>query len=141
MIHTIYTTGADIHVMERPNGAWTIQQGRSHVLITAEDARRLAQVLEQVALANDGGETVGPIVQKPPIMRYRSPVTSREILDYVNSRRETVAADVVEQFGLSPEAAAKQLQRLYDARFVGKPQHGVYSPLKASETDVFDGMG
>lgn len=139
-MYTVSTTGADIHVLERPNGAWTIQQGRSHVLVTREDARQLSNILHQLSGAWDGGEPIGPVVQKPPIVRYRNPVTSKEILDFVNSRAETRAGDLVEQFDLTPEAAAKQLQRLYEATFIAKPRHGVYTPLTAFEGDLFTDM-
>lgn len=140
MIHTITTRGADIHVMERPNGGWTIQQGRSHVLVTTDDARQLSHILQLLLSPTNGGQAVGPASRKPPIVRYRSPVTSQQVLDFVNAQPNTVAADLVEHFALTYEAAAKHLQRLYEQRLIRKPEHGVYAPLTAAQTDLLDGM-
>lgn len=141
-VTTIPTGGSDIHLIPRPNGGWTVQQGKSRVYVTNGEARLLVQAFKNLlAPRAPGGEEIGPITCKPPIIRYRSPVTSEEILDYVNSRPDTVAADLVDQFDLSHEAAAKHLQRLYEQRLVRKPQHGIYAPLTAPQADVLDGMG
>lgn len=49
MARTIRTLGADIRVTERPGGGCTIQQGRSHVLLTGAEAEQLAATLTQFA--------------------------------------------------------------------------------------------
>jgi hypothetical protein len=66
----ISTGGTDIHVIERPNGGWVIQQGRSHVLVTPDEARQLSSILNNLATAPHGGQAVGPVKAKPPIIRY-----------------------------------------------------------------------
>ena len=67
--------------------------------------------------------------------------SSSEILSFINSRRQTGVNDLVEQFALSYDAAAKHLQRLHESALIRRSQHGVYSPLNGPQTDLFDGLG
>lgn len=64
-------------------------------------------------------------------------IASRQVLDYVESRPETVTDDLVSEFGLTHDAATKHLQRLYEAALVRRPQHGVYAPLISPVTDLY----
>jgi hypothetical protein len=41
----IETNGSDIFIMERPYGGLTVQQGRSHLLLTHAEALELATAL------------------------------------------------------------------------------------------------
>jgi hypothetical protein len=42
---TINTSGADIHILDRPGGGYVIRQGRSHLLLTAREAVDLHTLL------------------------------------------------------------------------------------------------
>jgi hypothetical protein len=46
MLTTIRTGGCDIHIADRPNGGYTITQGRSYVLVTPAEAAELATALQ-----------------------------------------------------------------------------------------------
>lgn len=67
--------------------------------------------------------------------------SSSEIFSFINARPQTGVNDLVEQFNLSYDAAAKHLQRLHESALIRKPQRGVYSPLNGPQTDLFDGLG
>jgi hypothetical protein len=64
---TIPTGGTDIHIMERPNGGYTIKQGHSYLLVTLSEAVQLAASLR--ALTPDS-EAVSPA--KARLVRYAS---------------------------------------------------------------------
>lgn len=69
---TIQTNGTHINIIERQSGGWAISQGKSHLLLTVSEAHQLHDVLSELLtpFAGHGGEPVGPVICKPPILRY-----------------------------------------------------------------------
>lgn len=45
---TIPSSGADLHILERRQGGWTIQQGGRHILVTRDEAKQLSAVLAEL---------------------------------------------------------------------------------------------
>ncbi|SLG22646.1 Uncharacterised protein [Mycobacteroides abscessus subsp. abscessus] len=55
---TIPSSGADLHILERSQGGWTIQQGGRHILVTRDEAKQLSDILADLTSRNY--ETVTP---------------------------------------------------------------------------------
>lgn len=45
---TIPSAGAALHILERRQGGWTIQQGGRHILVTRDEARQLSDILREL---------------------------------------------------------------------------------------------
>lgn len=70
-VTTIRTGGSDIHLIPRPNGGWTVQQGKSRIYITKSEACQLVEAFKDLlAPRAHRAEQVGPVICKPPISRY-----------------------------------------------------------------------
>ena len=53
---------------------------------------------------------------------------SQRVLTFVNSRQQTIAADVMQALGIDRKRATEILSRLFDSDRIAKPAHGVYTP-------------
>jgi RecA-family ATPase len=62
---------------------------------------------------------------------------AHSIVQYVNTRPATMAQHIVDKFGITADAARKQLARAHDAELIGKSRQGVYIPLSNVPHDVF----